>query len=86
MICMKVSIENGIPFSIEQGIQGPKAIYLKRRKVTRTEIVKGICNQKVYVIILFPLVVAILHLLQKVVFASYRAFRTNNCLNVLLLW
>lgn len=63
MICMKVSIENGIPFSIEQGIQGPKAIYLKRRKVTRTEIVKGTCNQKVYVTILFPLVVAILHLL-----------------------
>lgn len=40
MVCMKVSIETGIPFSTEQGIQGPKAIYLKRRKVTRTEIVK----------------------------------------------
>lgn len=36
MVCMKVSIENGIPFSIEQAIQGPKAMYLKRRKVIRT--------------------------------------------------
>lgn len=50
MVCMKVSIENGIPFSIEQGIQGPEAVSLKRRKVTRAETVKGICNQKAYVI------------------------------------
>lgn len=42
MVCMKVSIENGIPFSFEQGMQGPEAIGLKRRNVTGTEIVKGI--------------------------------------------
>lgn len=57
-----------IPFSFEQGIQGPKAIYLKRRKVTRTEIVKGICNQKVYLIILFLLALAIVHFDLKVFF------------------
>lgn len=65
MVCMKVSIENGIPFSIEQGIQGPKAVYLKRRKVTGAETVKGICNQKAYVILLFLLVLAVPHLDKK---------------------
>lgn len=45
IVCMKVSIESGIPFSFEQGMRGPEAIVLKRRKVTGTEIVTGICDQ-----------------------------------------
>lgn len=86
MVCMKMSIETVIPFSPEQGIQGLKAVYLKRRKVTRAEIVKGICNQKVHVLILFLLVLVILHLDKKYYSPSYHTFHTNSCLHVRLLW
>lgn len=83
IVCMKVSIESGIPFSFEQGMRGPEAIVLKRRKVTGTEIVTGICDQNC-ALLYFSCWLWLSCVLIKNMLASWYAFCTDSCLRALL--